>query len=148
VTEVQKAVRTALATTVVTAGALIAETIWIADPDLRYPIVLLTKILGILLGVIFVARVLILIVKEKVLATAPHANARIRNLGRVMFVTAASLMGCVFGVSILRDKSGVIEYVPLGFALIFGGIAAFGLRYLWREWITYRLWRGERQRSS
>jgi hypothetical protein len=146
--EVQKAVRTALVATVVTAGALVAETIWIADPDLRYPIVLLTKILGIIIGVIFIARVLLLVVKEKVLATAPHAYARIQNLGKVMFATAASLMGCAFGASILRDKSGVIEYVPLGIALIFGGMAALGLRYLWREWITYRRWRGEQERGS
>jgi hypothetical protein len=145
--EVQKAVRTALVAAVAASGALLLESVYIADPDLRYPIVLLTKVLGAIVVIILIIRVAWTIAKKKVQTVAPHAEGGLRNLGAVLVVTAASLGGCIFGVSLMRGQSGSIEYWPLSIVLIFGGLAVYGLRYLWREWRMYRRLRSEQRRA-
>jgi hypothetical protein len=142
--EVQRAVRAVLVALLVAAGVLVLENRNIADPDLRYPIVLLSKVLGAIIVVILVVRVPLLIVKRKVLAIAPHAEGGLRNLGTMLLTTTASFGTCAFGVSLMIDKTGSIEYWPLSIVLIFGGLAAYGIRYLWREWQLYRRLSGKR----
>jgi hypothetical protein len=137
-TEVQRAIGATLIALFISGIALLLEGINIADPDLRYPIVLLTKVLGAIIIFILMVRVALLVVKGKVLTTAPHAYGGIKNLGTVLFVTVASLMACLFGVSLMVEKSGSIAYWPLVIVFIFGGLGAHGSRYLWREWRMYQ----------
>jgi hypothetical protein len=142
-TELQRAIWAVLVAVLTAGGALLLESINIADPDLRYPIVLLTKVLGAIGVIILTVRVALIFVKGKVLTTAPYAFGGIKNLGTVLLVTVASLMACIFGVSLMVEKSGSIEYWPLVIVLIFGGLGAHGSRYLWREWRMYRGLRGK-----
>jgi hypothetical protein len=142
--EIQRAVRDVLVALLVIGGILLLESRNIADPDLRYPIVLLSKVLGAIIAVLLVVRVPLLIVKRKVIATAPHAERGLRNLGAMLLTTVASIGTCAFGVSLMIDTTGSIEYWPLSIVLIFGGLAAYGLRYLWREWQLYRRLSGKR----
>jgi hypothetical protein len=135
---VQRAIGATLIALFISGIALLLEGINIADPDLRYPIVLLTKVLGAIIIFILMVRVALLVVKGKVLTTAPHAYGGIKNLGTVLFVTVASLMACLFGVSLMVEKSGSIAYWPLVIVFIFGGLGAHGSRYLWREWRMYQ----------
>ncbi len=143
--EVQKAVRTVLVALVIAARALVLESIYIVEQDLRYAILLLTKVLGAIVVIILTTRVPLTIIRQKG-SIAPHAEGGLRNLGRVLLLTAASLGGCVFGVSLMREQFGSIEYWPLSIVLIFGGLAVYGLRYLWREWRMYRPLRSEQWR--
>jgi cytochrome b561 len=98
----------------------------------------LTKTFGVIVLIISVARVAIIFVEEKVRASAPQALEGLRALGGVLFVTIVSLMACVFGMSLMRGKSGFVEYWPLGIVLIFGLLAAYCIRNLWHGWQMYR----------
>lgn len=140
----ETAVEAALVAVLVAVGALSWENINIVDPDLLYPVVLLTKVLGAIIVIVLLVRVALLIVKGKVLTTAPHAYGAIRNLGTVLLITVVSVMACVVGVFLMVKKTGSIEYWPLVIVLIFGGLGAHGSRYLWREWRMYRRLRGNR----
>lgn len=135
---VGRAVRDAIVVVAVFAGALLLEHGYITDADLRYPVVLLTALLGAILAVILVVRVPWVFAKEKVRAISPGAAAGLKSLGGMLLVTLASLGGCVFGVTLMRPRPGVIEYWPLGIVLVFGGLALNGMRYLRREWQMYQ----------
>ncbi len=136
--EVQRAILAALAAALVAGAALFLESIYIVDLDLRYPIVLLTKLVSAIIIIILMVRAGLLVVKGKVLTTAPQAYGGIKNLLTVLFVTLASLVACIFGISLMVEKAGSIQYWPLLIVLIFGGLGAHGSRYLWREWRMYR----------
>jgi hypothetical protein len=140
-TVVQRAVGIVVVSVVLVVGTLLLESHFIADPDLRYPIVLLTKVLGLIVVVIFIARAVFGIAKAKVLAAAPEAHGGFRNFGTALLLTMASVGGCAFGISLMLDRPGVIEYWPLGIVVVFGGFTALGLGYLLREWQIYRRFR-------
>ena len=135
---VGRAVRDAVVVVVVFACAALLEHGYIMDPDLRYPVILLTTLLGAILAVILVVRVPWVFVRENVRAISPGAEQGLKSLGGMLFVTMASLGGCVFGVSLMRPRPGVIEYWPLSIVLVFGGLALNGMRYLRREWQMYK----------
>jgi len=138
-TDVQKALLTAVFAAICSAATLFLETRFITDLDLRYPVVLLTKVSAVILVVVLSIRVPLLAAKNRMLKAAPNAQEGIRNFGRVLLVTAFSLVGCVFGVSLWIEKAPTTQDpVPIGMLLIFGTLAAFGLRYLWREWRAYQ----------
>jgi hypothetical protein len=135
---VQRAAIAVVVALLVAAVALLVESNYITDPDLRYPIVLLTKIVGVISVIILAARVAIAFVKKRMSPNGAAVHEGLRNLGSILFLTIASTLGCVFGVWQLRGHSGAIELWPLVIVLVFGGLAAFGMRYLWREWQLYR----------
>ena len=139
----QPAVRALLVAVVAFAGALLLETIYIADAGLRYPIVLLTKVLGAIVVAILTARMVLLIVKERVRKVAPQAQAGLRKLGAVLFVTLASAAGGVFGV-LSMSRSDITELWPPTIVLVLLALATYGVTYLWREWRLYRSWRRDR----
>jgi hypothetical protein len=140
---VRQAVTAAVVAVFVTAGALFLENIYIADTDLRYPIMLLTKVLGAIVVIILAVRVGLLLVKEQVRKVAPQAQGGLQKLGAVLFVTLVSVLGGVFGV-LSMSKSDVIELWPPAIVLVLFGLAAYGITYLWREWRLYRSWRRDR----
>jgi hypothetical protein len=141
---VQRAVLVALITLLVFGGVLFLENIHIADPDLRYPIVLLTEILGAIIMLILVVRVALIVIRLRVRLIAPHAQAGLKALGTVLIVTAFALIGCVFGVSLMINRSGAMDFWSLAVVLICGGLGSYGTSYLWRAWITYRRVSGKR----
>jgi hypothetical protein len=135
---VRRAAIAALVCALLAAGGVLWGNASISDPDLRYPIVLLTKLIGAIGVTVFIVRAALLIVKGKVLAVVPGSQEGLQNLGTILFLTVVSAMGCVFGVFLMRTKSGAIEYWPLIMVLMFVGLGAFCTRYLWREWQVYR----------
>ena len=135
---VHRAIGAVLIALVAFATLLIFEKTQVSDPDLRYPIVLLTELAGAIVILLFLARIGIVFVKEKILAVAPGTEEGLRNFSAVLLVTGFSLIACVFGVSLMRPKSGAIEYWPVPIVLVFGGLAGYGTRYLWRVWQVYR----------
>ena len=141
---VQRAVLAALVALLVFGGVLFLENVHIADPDLRYPIVLLTKILGAIIMLILVVRVALIAIRQKVRLIAPHAQEGLKALGTVLIVTAFALVGYVFGVSLMINRSGAMDFWSLAIVLICGGLGAYGTSYLWREWRLYRRWRRDR----
>ena len=103
------------------------------------------KVSAVILVVILSIRVPLVAAKNSILKVAPIAYEGIRNFGRVLLVTAFSLVGCVFGASLWIEKAPTTkDPVPIGMLLIFGTLATFGLRYLWREWRTYQRLRSRR----
>ena len=128
----------AIVATSIAAGALFCERIFIPDPDLRYPIVLLTKTLAIIVCAILIARVLVSIVKEKVRTETPQAHSGLVNLGKLALLTGASLVGFAFGVFLVIGKAGSIEYWPLGIVLMFGVLTGYCVKHLWSGYKAYR----------
>jgi uncharacterized membrane protein len=120
------------------------ENIHISDPDLLYPIVLLTKILGVIVMLILVVRVALIVMRQRVRLIAAHAQEGLKALGTVIIVTAFALIGCVFGVSLMINRSGAMDFWSLAIVLICGGLGSYGTSYLWRAWIMYRRVSGKR----
>jgi len=138
VTAVKRAVGAAVAAVLVSVCALILEHAYIADPDLRYPVVLLTGILGAIITLILVIRVPWVVMRERVRAAAPQAEQGLRAVGTLLVVTIFAFMGLVFGVSLMRGRSGSIQFWPLGIVLMFGGLGVYASSGLWRLWKAYR----------
>lgn len=130
-----------IAVFIVTA-AMTAENNLIADVDLRHAVTLITGVLAGILAVLFSTRIAFLMLKNKILAVAPHLYVPIRNLARVSFVTVMSLIGCLFIVAHMKNKSGAVNYRLMFTVVIFGAVALYGLNYMWRVWRTYRRLRG------
>lgn len=131
---VQRAVGVAVGALLIFAGASFFESTYIADPDLRYPIVLLTRVLGAIVVLLLAVRVALVFTRERVRAVAPNAEQGLRAVGTVLVVTAFSAMGCAFGVSLMIEKSGTVKLWPLGIVSIFGALGAYGTSYLCRAW--------------
>jgi len=132
-----------LVAVLVAVGALLLENIYIADTDLRYPIVLLTKVLGAIVVVILISRVVLRTAKDRLQKVAPQAQDALGKLGAVLFLTLASLIGGAFGL-LSMGKSDVAELWPPAIVLVLFGLSAYGMTYLWREWRLYRRWRSDR----
>jgi hypothetical protein len=136
--KVQRALAIAFAFVVVSSAAVIYANASLADPDLRYPVVLLTKLAGGLGAVFFLGRAAVLFVKLRVLARAPGAAQGLQTLLGMLAMAVGSAMSCILGASLMVTKSGALTYWPLPIVLVFGGLGAFSTRYLWREWQTHR----------
>jgi hypothetical protein len=138
VSSVQRAVLVAVIALLVFGSALFLENTHIADSDLRYPIVLLTKILGAIIMLILVVRVALIVMRQRLRLIAPHAEDGFRSLGAVLIVTAFAIIGCTFGVSLMLTRSGAIDFWYLAIVLICGGLGAYGTSHLWRAWTKFR----------
>lgn len=135
---VQRAVGAALVALIAFAGAMLLENSYVADPELRYPILLLTGILGAIITFILVVRVALAFIRGRVRNVAPQAEASLRPLGTFTIVTAFSAMGLVFGISLMVSQSGATQFWPLGIVLAFGGLGAYSTSHLWWAWKMYR----------
>ena len=140
----QRAVGAVPVALAVFAGTYLLETAYIADQDLQYPVVLLTKVLGTIIVLILVMRVVLLFIRERVRAVVPHAEEGLRALGKVALVAAFSIIGCVFGVTLMINKPGAIQFWPLGIVLVFAGLCAYCTSYIWRVWKMSRRSSGKR----
>jgi hypothetical protein len=144
-TEIQKAALGAIFAAIFGAAIIFFESRYISDSDLRYPVVLLTKVSGAILVVILGIRVPLIATRNSILKVAPNAHEGIRNFGRVLLVTVFSSVGFVFGATLWIEKtSTTTDYLPIGMLLFFGTLATLGLRYLLREWRRYQRLRPRR----
>jgi len=144
-TEIRKAALGAIFAAICAAVILFFEGTYISNSDLRYPVVLLTKVSAVILVGILGIRVPLIATRNRILKVAPNAHEGIRNFGRVLLVTTFSLVGCVFGATLWIEKaSTTTDYLPIGMLLIFGTLATLGLRYLLREWRRYQRLRPRR----
>lgn len=134
----KRAIWTAVVAFLVFLAALLLENAYITDPDLRYPIALLTRMLGVIIVLLLSIRVALVFTREKVRAVAPKAEEGLRAVGTVSVITAFSLTGCIFGVSLMVDGSGSIQLWPLGIVLIFGALGAYCTSYLRRTWKEFQ----------
>ena len=136
--KVQWALAIALAFVVVSSAGVHYANAYIADPDLRYPVILLTKLTGGLGSVFFLGRAAVLFGTIRVLARAPGVEPGLQTLLGMIAVAVSSAIACITGASFMVTKSGAIAYWSLPIVLVFGVLGAFSTRYLWREWQMYR----------
>jgi predicted ABC-type sugar transport system permease subunit len=110
----------------------------IADPALRYPVTLVTKLAGGLGAAFFFGRAAVLSVKRRVLARAPAAGTAFHTVTGSLALAAMSAIACAFGVALMVTQSRKIQLWPLPIVLIFGMLGAISTRNLWRVWQIYR----------
>jgi hypothetical protein len=136
--KVQWALGIAFAFVIVSTAAVLYSNASIADADLRYPIVLLSKLIGGLGAVFFLGRAAVLFVKLRVLARSPRTEQGLQTLLGMLAIAVASGIACVLGAFLMASHSRPIRYWPLPIVLVFGVLGALSTRYLWREWQMYR----------
>jgi hypothetical protein len=134
----QRAVGAAFVALLFFAVALLLEDAYITDSDLRYPIVLLTEVLGSIIMLILTIRLAMVFIRRTMRATDVRAEESIRAIGTVLLVTLFSLVGLAFGIFLIFERVGTIQLWPLGIVLIFGALGAYGTSNLWGAWKEYR----------